>query len=43
MKAYVIHQPGDVEVLQLQEIPTPDVKAGWVLIRLSHLLPKERG
>ena len=35
MKAYVIHQPGDVEALQLQEIPAPEVKPGWVLIRVK--------
>ena len=34
MKAYVIHTPGDVDALQLQEIPTPTVKPGWVLIRV---------
>ena len=35
MKAYVIHQPGEVEALQLQEIPTPAVKPDWVLIRVK--------
>lgn len=35
MKAYVIHQPGGVKALQLQEIPIPAVKPGWVLIRVK--------
>lgn len=34
MQAYVIHQPGGVEALQLQEMPIPAVKPGWVLIGL---------
>ena len=35
MQAYVIHQPGSVEALQLQEMPIPAVKPGWVLIRIK--------
>lgn len=35
MKAYVIHKPGDVNALQLQEVPTPVVKPGWVLVRVK--------
>ncbi|MEM7033187.1 MAG: zinc-binding dehydrogenase [Chloroflexota bacterium] len=35
MKAYVVHQPGDIEVLEFQEVPTPKVKPGWVLIRVK--------
>ncbi|MEM7118762.1 MAG: zinc-binding dehydrogenase [Chloroflexota bacterium] len=35
MKAYVIHKPGDVNALQLQDIPKPTVKPGWVLIRVK--------
>lgn len=35
MQAYVIHQPGEIEALQYQEIPTPTAKPGWVLIRVK--------
>jgi NADPH:quinone reductase-like Zn-dependent oxidoreductase len=35
MKAYVIHQPGDVEALQLQGVPTPEAKPDRVLIRIA--------
>ncbi|MEM7336401.1 MAG: zinc-binding dehydrogenase [Chloroflexota bacterium] len=35
MKAYVIHQPGEIEALQYQEWPTPEVKPGWVLVRVK--------
>lgn len=35
MKAYVIHEPGSVEALQLQEVPAPAVKPGWVLVRVK--------
>ena len=35
MNAYRIHQPGDVEGLQYQDVPTPIVKPGWVLIRIK--------
>ena len=35
MKAYIIHEPGEIEALQLQEVATPIVKPGWVLIRVK--------
>lgn len=35
MKAYVIHEPGSIEALQFEEIPTPKVKPGWVLLRVK--------
>jgi len=35
MQAYVIHQPGGIEALQRQEVPTPTAKPGWVLIRIK--------
>lgn len=34
MKAIVVEQPGRPEVLQLKEIPTPDPRPGWVLIKI---------
>lgn len=33
MRAYLIRQPGGPEQLELQEIPRPDAREGWVLIR----------
>jgi NADPH:quinone reductase-like Zn-dependent oxidoreductase len=35
MKAVVVAQPGGPEVLQVQEIPTPTPRPGWVLIRVK--------
>lgn len=35
MKAYVIHEPGEIEALRYQEVPTPTVKPGWVLIKIK--------
>lgn len=35
MQAYVIHEPGPVDVLVRKEIPVPPVKPGWVLIRVK--------
>lgn len=34
MKAYVIEQPGDADVLQLRDIPSPEPTVGEVLIRV---------
>jgi NADPH:quinone reductase-like Zn-dependent oxidoreductase len=34
MKAIVVEQPGEPEVLQLEEISTPDPRSGWVLIKI---------
>jgi len=34
MKAIVVEQPGRPEVLQLKEIPTPDPRPGWILIKI---------
>ena len=35
MKAIVIEHPGGPEVLKLKEIPIPEPKAGWVLIKIK--------
>ena len=35
MKAIVIEHPGGPEVLQLKEIPTPEPRSGWVLIKIK--------
>lgn len=35
MKAAVTTQVGDPEVIQIQEVPKPDVKSGWVLIKVK--------
>ncbi len=35
MKAAVTTQVGDPEVIQIQEVPKPDVKSGWVLINVK--------
>jgi NADPH:quinone reductase-like Zn-dependent oxidoreductase len=34
MKAIVVDQPGGAEVLQIRDIPTPELKPGWVLVRV---------
>ena len=34
MKAVVIHEAGGPDVLKLEERPVPDVKPGWILIRV---------
>ena len=35
MKAYVIHEAGGLDVLKLEDVPIPEVKPGWVLIRIK--------
>jgi len=35
MKAVVIHEPGDAEVLVVEERPVPRPKPGWVLIQVK--------
>ena len=35
MKAAVVEQPGDPEVLQIKEIPVPAPRPGWVLIKVK--------
>lgn len=35
MKAYVIEAPGGPEALQLRELPRPEPREGWVLIRVK--------
>ena len=35
MKAVVIHEAGGPDVLKLEDRPIPDVKPGWVLIRVK--------
>lgn len=35
MKAAVVEQPGGPEVLQIKELPVPDPKPGWVLIKVK--------
>ncbi len=34
MLAVVVHEPGGPEVLQLEELPTPQAAPGWVLVRV---------
>jgi hypothetical protein len=34
MKAIRAHRPGEPEVLQIEEIPRPEPRAGWVRIRV---------
>ena len=34
MKAVLIHEAGGADVLKVEERPTPDVKPGWILIRV---------
>lgn len=35
MKAYVIEAPGGPEALELREVPRPEERPGWVLIRVK--------
>jgi len=35
MKAAVVDAPGEPDVLQLREIPTPEARPGWVLIKVK--------
>lgn len=35
MKAIVIHEPGGPEKLIYEEVPTPEVKEGWSLVRVQ--------
>ena len=35
MKAIVVEQAGPPEVLELRDIPRPQVKPGWVLVRVK--------
>ncbi|WP_125591306.1 zinc-binding alcohol dehydrogenase family protein [Companilactobacillus jidongensis] len=35
MKAVVVNKAGDPEVLEYTDVPTPEVKAGWSLIRVK--------
>src|SRR5262245_49923822 len=35
MRAIVMHAPGDPEVLQIEELPLPDVRPGWARIRVK--------
>ena len=39
MKAVVIREPGGPEVLQLEILPVPEPKSGWVLIRVRAFGP----
>jgi NADPH:quinone reductase-like Zn-dependent oxidoreductase len=34
MQAVVIHQPGGPEVLRVEELPVPEPRPGWVLVRV---------
>ncbi|WP_295729481.1 zinc-binding dehydrogenase [uncultured Limosilactobacillus sp.] len=34
MKAAVIYQPGEAESLKYTDVPTPDVKSGWSLVKV---------
>lgn len=35
MRAYQVHRPGGPEILKLREIPKPQAKPGWVLIKVK--------
>ena len=35
MKAYVIHEPGEIETLKIDDVPIPSIKPGWTLIRVK--------
>lgn len=35
MKAFVVSRAGGPEVLELKEIPRPELKQGWSLIRVK--------
>lgn len=35
MKAYVVETPGGIEALQLREIPKPEPKPGWVVLKVK--------
>lgn len=35
MRAVVMHTPGGPEVLQIEELPVPEVRPGWVRIRVK--------
>lgn len=35
MKAIVIHHAGGPEALQLEDVPTPQVKPGWSLVKVK--------
>lgn len=35
MKAIVIDQPGGPEQLKLKDVPTPQTKPGWSLIKIK--------
>ena len=35
MRAYVIEAPGGAEALELREVPRPQERPGWVLIRVK--------
>ena len=35
MRAYVIAAPGGAEALELREVPRPEERPGWVLIRVK--------
>lgn len=34
MKAVVVHEPGEPSVLQIEDRPIPNVRPGWILIRV---------
>jgi NADPH:quinone reductase-like Zn-dependent oxidoreductase len=34
MRAAVVHEPGGPDVLRVEEIPTPEGRPGWVLVRV---------
>ena len=34
MRAAVVHEPGGPDVLRVEEIPTPEPRPGWVLVRV---------
>ena len=34
MRAAVVHEPGGPDVLRVEEIPVPEPRPGWVLVRV---------
>ena len=37
MKAAVTTKAGEPSVIEIQEVPVPEVKSGWVLIKVSKI------
>ena len=35
MKGIVVERPGGPEVLQIRTVPTPELRPGWILIKVK--------